>query len=218
MSTEVFDWRCDSPWRRLPWTLPGAVVFGGVVLWALASFMREPADRPPEPSPIEAQVIELPPPAPVAEPAKPEPPKPAPAKRAPAPIQPRTPPHPEPAQPTAAPSPSAATPAPPPPRPVLPQAEGGAAMSGNSGAQAILRPLPRIPDDLREEAMDAAAVARFHVAVDGSATVELARPTQNPRLNRLLLDTLKTWRFFPALKDGKPVASTEEIVVRIQVK
>jgi protein TonB len=54
--------------------------------------------------------------------------------------------------------------------------------------------------------------------VDGSVTVELIKPTQNPRLNRLLLDTLKNWKFFPAMKEGKPVASIENIVIRVQVK
>jgi protein TonB len=70
---------------------------------------------------------------------------------------------------------------------------------------------------LREEALNAAATARFHIAVDGSTTVELVKPTQNPRLNRLLLDTLKHWKFFPAMKDGKPVPSEEVLVIRVLV-
>jgi len=86
------------------------------------------------------------------------------------------------------------------------------------GAQAIERPLPKIPDDLREETFSVTAVARFQIAADGTATVELARPTPNPRLNRLLLDTLKNWRFFPAMKDGKPVASVQEIRIQFEVK
>ena len=78
--------------------------------------------------------------------------------------------------------------------------------------------MPQIPDDLREEALNAVAVARFHVNVDGTATVELVKPTQTPRLNRLLLETLKNWRFFPSMKDGKPVASTQELSIKIEVK
>jgi periplasmic protein TonB len=88
----------------------------------------------------------------------------------------------------------------------------------SSGARAIVRPMPQIPDDLRGGAFNTAALARFHIAVDGSAKVELAKPTPNPRLNRILLDSLKKWRFIPAIKNGKPVASTEEIVVKIEVK
>ena len=54
--------------------------------------------------------------------------------------------------------------------------------------------------------------------LDHNATVELAKPTPNPRFNRLLLETLRNWRFFPAMQDGKPVASTEEVAIRIDVK
>ncbi|MGO9443583.1 MAG: energy transducer TonB [Thiobacillaceae bacterium] len=78
--------------------------------------------------------------------------------------------------------------------------------------------MPQIPDELRDEALEATAMARFHVAADGSATVELAKPTPNPRLNHLLLNTLKNWRFFPAMKDGQPVSSIEEIAIHIQVQ
>jgi protein TonB len=53
--------------------------------------------------------------------------------------------------------------------------------------------------------------------VDGSAAVELVKPTQNPRLNRLLLDTLKTWRFMPAIKDGQPAPSVEVMIIRLHV-
>jgi protein TonB len=91
-------------------------------------------------------------------------------------------------------------------------------MYASSGARAIVRPMPQIPDDLREEAFSLTALARFHVAIDGSAKVELARPTPNPRLNHILLESLMKWRFMPAIKDGKPVATTEEIVIKVEVK
>ncbi len=86
------------------------------------------------------------------------------------------------------------------------------------GAQAIVRPLPKIPDDLLDEAFSAVAIARFHVAADGSATFELARATPNPRLNRLLLEKLKEWRFFPATRDGKPVSSVQDVRITFEVK
>jgi periplasmic protein TonB len=88
----------------------------------------------------------------------------------------------------------------------------------NMGARSIVRPMPQIPDDLREAAFNAVALAQFHIAVDGQAKAELVKPTQNPRLNRLLLDSLKNWRFAPAVRDGRPVESTEEIIIRIVVK
>ena len=61
-----YDWRLDSPWRRLSWTLPGALVIALFFLWAGAGFM--PGDAPPPPADdklsLDAQLIELPPPPP----------------------------------------------------------------------------------------------------------------------------------------------------------
>jgi len=86
------------------------------------------------------------------------------------------------------------------------------------GARAIYQPTPVIPEDLRAEALTASAVARFHVGADGTATVELVTPTRNPTLNRVLIETLSRWRFFPALRDGRPVASTQDLPISVEVK
>lgn len=68
MATDAgFDWRLDSPWRRLPWTLPGAVIIGLLSLWTGALFMPGPAQRPVEIPPLDAQFIEFPPPPPARE-------------------------------------------------------------------------------------------------------------------------------------------------------
>ena len=63
----------DSPWRRLPWTLPAALLILAVTLWGSAYFMYRPTYRPVVPPPIDAQVIELPAPV-VTETIEPEPP------------------------------------------------------------------------------------------------------------------------------------------------
>ena len=85
-------------------------------------------------------------------------------------------------------------------------------------ARAIYQPMPEIPDDLRRRNIDLVAVARFRVAPDGKATVELIQPTPEPTLNRALLERLQSWRFFPALANGKPIASVIDIRVPISVK
>ena len=216
MSTDTY--RRDSPWRRLPWTLPTALALGGAALWAAAYFTGKPVERLPEPPAIEAQVIEIPVAGKPPEEKKVAPPSPQAPQRTPAAP---TPPAIREEKSTAAPAPAQpATPAPP-QAPPLPKAAPDAAASNlaaSSGAQAIVRPMPQIPDDLRQEALSTAATARFHVATDGTVTVELVKPTPNPRLNRLLLDTLKNWRFFPAMKDGKPVESTQEISIKVDVQ
>jgi protein TonB len=89
--------------------------------------------------------------------------------------------------------------------------------STNGPARAILQPLPMLPDDLREYALQAVAMARFSIHTDGSVEVELIKPTHEPRLNQLLLDALKKWRFFPAMKNGQPVESSQDIRVHFNV-
>jgi protein TonB len=219
MSTSLLPWFAqadiDSPWRRLHWTLPLALLICAVAFIWFAYSMGQPAIHTPEPVPVDAELIELPAPSQAQ-----------PQVRQKAIEQPRIEPavQPEPNPPLQQEQPSEnLSPVAPPlssaasvnttPVPVNPSA-----LTESRGAQAIVRPLPVIPDDLRQEAMSEAATARFQIAVDGSATVELVKPTQNPRLNRLLLDTLKSWKFFPAMKEGKPVVSVEVMVIRLQVK
>jgi len=86
------------------------------------------------------------------------------------------------------------------------------------GARAIYKPLPEIPDTLRSRNLELVALARFKVAADGSAQVELIEPTSEPDLNRALLEALKRWRFFPAMQNGKAVASSVDIRIPVSVK
>jgi protein TonB len=203
----------DNPWRRLRWTAPASVVAWALILGTFIWLINEPVVRPEAPEVIDAELIEEPPPAAKAEP---EPPKPAPMKPSQPQLQPRTtttPPAVETPVDSTPPTPAAPTASIPPTPP-----KENTAVATDSNARAIYRPTPTIPDDLRDEAFSAAALARFDVAADGSVTVVLVKPMQNPRLNRLLLESLKTWRFFPQLKDGKPVPSSQEIVVHFEVK
>ena len=161
--------------------------------------MWRPVIHSSDPVPVTAELIELPPPE-----------QPTPQVRQKAIVQPRIEPALQPEQPSVVTSPVVQPVTTAPPKPVV-------AMNENHGAQALIHPLPVIPDELREEAMNEAATARFQIAVDGTTTVTLVTPTQNPRLNRLLLDTLKNWRFMPAIKDGNPVPSVEVMVIRLNV-
>jgi periplasmic protein TonB len=90
--------------------------------------------------------------------------------------------------------------------------------SDNLGAHAIYAPVPEIPDDLRENAIQTVAVAHFRVTYDGAVTVSLATKTENPRLNQILLDTLKEWRFFPAMKNGVAIDSEFDLKIPITVQ
>jgi protein TonB len=94
---------------------------------------------------------------------------------------------------------------------------GNGAGVGNdaSGARAIYAPTPTIPDELREDVFQAVAIAHFRVSPDGTVEVTLEQPTRNPRLNQILLNTLRQWKFFPALRDG--IAINSEFDIRIPV-
>ena len=237
----------DNPWHRLPWTLPTALLIWTVALVGLAYFMAKPTQQPVELPPIDAQLLEQSVPAAAHErPSAVRKSKLLPQIRPQqTPENPHTEQDPA-ARKAAVTTTNPAVSLPAAAAPGGAQATSGEGLatgtgktSANSGAQAgsydgkgptrgsiyassgaraIVQPMPQIPDDLREGAFNSAALARFHIAVDGSATVELAKPTPNPRLNRILLDSLRKWRFIPAIKNAKPVASTEEIIVKIEVK
>ncbi len=96
--------------------------------------------------------------------------------------------------------------------------EAGVGGSESSGARAIYAPLPEIPDDLRQDAFSAVAVAHFVVGSDGAVQVTLTKPTPDPRLNELLLETLHDWKFFPAIKDGVAIASQFDVRIPISVQ
>lgn len=230
----------DEPWRRLPWLMPAGSLLALAALLAFLGVLARLPPQPSQPAAVMMELVELPAPAPastppaaVEEPPPPPPlepspvePQPAepetvvPAPVAPVPVlPPRRPPalsHPAAARPPAPPGPATAQPqappqAAPPPRPLPP---GG----GIAGARAIFKPMPELPVELRRHDVEWVARARFAVAADGSAAVELIEPTSDPHLNRLLLEALKRWRFFPALEQGRPVASTLELRIPITVK
>jgi len=90
--------------------------------------------------------------------------------------------------------------------------------SDNIGARAIHAPVPKIPDELREDVLQAVAVAHFLVTYDGVATVALTQPTTNPRLNALLLDTLQKWKFLPAVRRGVAIDSAFDVHIPIAVQ
>jgi protein TonB len=90
--------------------------------------------------------------------------------------------------------------------------------SDSGGARAIYAPKPVIPDSLREEAFQTVAVARFKVSYDGQVQVTLITPTESPQLNELLVETLKQWRFFPAMKSGVVIDSQFDLRIPISVQ
>jgi protein TonB len=212
--------------------LPLAAALGAAMLLGFLATLGRSGEHAPGHKPIVAEVVVLPPEPKPAAPAKPLP-EPAPRVEHPVrkPVIHRPPPKPRPAEPqaatpvkapvdTAPPAPTShAEAAPPAPAATsAPAPVTGALSADQMSARAILRPMPQIPDELRAHALNTVAVVRFDVAPDGSATATLLQATPSPQLNELLLEAFKRWRFFPALRDGKPVASVLELRVPVKVE
>jgi protein TonB len=209
-----------------PWALLAAAGLWAVLLLAWAVRFTPAPLASLAPTPVDARLVELPPTPPVVKPVpkpqtQPRPPRPIhevkrpdglPVRAKPKPaLKPKPKPVPKPVvKPRPKPKPAPKVP----PHPQPPQA---AVNRDVMGARAVYSPLPQIPDDLRAAAMDEVAVARLHIHADGTVSVDLMRPTDNPRINRIILDTLRTWMFYPALDKGKPVASLQQIRIRLSV-
>ena len=223
----------DDPMRRLPALIVAAIVTWALLLFAFSMVLMQAEAPEPELKPLEARIVEVP----VgglgggeSAPAVPHAVAPPKAKAinhalpkrkviAPVPVSPegtmkrgKSEAPPSAASESAAPSSESSNAA---------TGESGEAGSGSligsdaSGARALYAPTPSIPDELRENVFQAVAVAHFHVSYEGEVTVTLTQPTPNPRLNQILIDTLKDWKFFPAMKDG--VAIDSEFDVRIPI-
>ncbi len=221
----------DDPRRRLVWTVPLAVAIWAGVLLGFSRLLERTAPPPPELTPVQARIVELPPAGlqgGAAAPARPQViAKPVPIARPHPRVHHRAPP--KPMMPLAPPAPNGTA-----KHVEAPPATGAAGRTGvsggtgtgsgaglgsdSAGARAIFAPTPVIPDDLREEAFDAVAVAHFKVAPDGTVEVALTRPTQYPALNRILIDTLKQWRFFPAMRNGVAVDAEFDLRIPISVR
>lgn len=231
----------DEPWRRLAWIAPLSIAIWAAVLLGFALVLKQTAPPLPELKPIEARIVELPPvaglqggPAAVPHPIAPAPPKPKPhlevRRKIIAPVHPHKEIIPEappsfagtrkeaPAESSA--STKSSTTAGSTESSGAPQEKGGGSGLGSDslGARAIYSPVPKIPDDLREVAFEAVAVAHFEVSYEGNVKVTLAKPTADPRLNQILLSTLQQWRFFPAMKGGVAIDSAFDVRIPVSVQ
>jgi|APGre2960657373_1045057.scaffolds.fasta_scaffold75855_2 protein TonB len=184
---------------------------------------KKPEPKQPEPKQPEPKQPE-PPKQPKVEPVKPEPPtavepRPEPPKPEPAKPEPARPAPPSPA-PQAAPAPTAPEappkPAPPPeavakPAPAAPAtpAKTGVDISASYRGSNVQPVYPSWSQKNREQGT---VVLRVLVKSDGTAgTVEIKSSSGYPRLDQSAIQAVKTWRFIPATRDGKPIDELYEL-------
>lgn len=214
-----------TPHKRLLWTVPLSVLVWLVILELIFTLINVERTEERSSKEIDADLLELTPPtlAPPKTIPKSSPPKQN-SPSTPAPLSPVSPKVNEVIDPTPTPSPSSqalSVPTPidqaQPKTASAPSTSNAGPLESVSGARALFQPMPTIPDSLRVQAMQARVIARFSISEKGETDVELLQPSQSPELNRLLLKTLKTWRFFPAIKEGKPIASFQNIAINLSI-
>ncbi len=223
----------QSHWRRFAVSIVASALSCALMLAGFAEILSsERPIAPPRTFAVEAILVEPPPPA---EPAKPIPLTPIlhPAHRktlasikprpqiAPAPAQ-TAPQNPQPAALPASTVGGIVTGRATVPSESEPSGAGGGSLEGgaseNIGARALYDPIPQIPDDLRENVFSALAIAHFVVDREGQVQVTLVQSTSSPQLNQVILASLRTWKFFPATRDGVPVSSEFDLRIPIAVQ
>jgi protein TonB len=85
-------------------------------------------------------------------------------------------------------------------------------------AKAIDSPKPEIPEDFKDEAFKSTVTARFSIAADGKFTVKLLDSCGNEDIDKLVLATLKKWKFKPATVDDKPVACSRKLKIELEIE
>lgn len=84
-------------------------------------------------------------------------------------------------------------------------------------AQVVSNPTPQLSDEMRHECFKSCCIARFMIAADGATKVRLVSSSGSDEIDDITLQTLRRWKFKPAMLDGKPVPSTRRIKVEFQV-
>lgn len=227
-------------WRRPLTVAAGTILLVGLVFevteWALHRD-APPSSAPPAAESVAAEMITLPEAAPEPSPGESGSPDPPDTTSDPLPEttpsniisdQKRHPPPPKPRHSTAAPAgrpeppatsmPASAEDGTPPPVAGDSASHGDTLPRAANAARVIYQPAPVIPAELRRHALAAEARVRFTIAADGSATAELEEATPDPELNRAILEGLRRWRFFPAMRDGRPEASILRLKVPIRIE
>lgn len=90
--------------------------------------------------------------------------------------------------------------------------------SKHEEAVVLENPKPELPTEMKSEAFKTTCTARFHIEPSGKFEVKLLDSTQNEEIDRIVVATLKKWKFKPASVDGNPVASTRKLKLELEIE
>jgi TonB family protein len=85
-------------------------------------------------------------------------------------------------------------------------------------AKVLDSPSPEIPSEMKDEAFKTGVTARFNIAADGKVAVALLSSSGNEDIDKIVLDTLKKWKFQPATVNNEPVASSRKLKIELEVE
>jgi len=113
---------------------------------------------------------------------------------------------------------TAAAAPPPPPPPPPPKRVGPVSLPENATPPSpISNPPPPYPAEARSEGIQATVVVKFVVTENGEVTnVTIVRG--HPMFDAVVLATVRTWRFSPAMVDGKPISVYRSVRIPFKIK
>jgi protein TonB len=236
----------DNPWRRLPWVLFTALLIWGALLWGFGVLLGQVAEEPQILNPIEAQLIELTPPAKHI--TVPEPPRLKPSQQV-------TPEVPRQVQQPVTQSPSQRqpvlesieqTPAQSAPllslpetnlpvgnkattdamQPVFdtnartsPNVPKGTASPPQFGASYLNNPKPGYPAAAKRMGMEGTVMLKVLVSRDGGALkTEIAQSSGYEILDKSAVEAVRKWRFIPARQGDSPLEEWVQVPVAFHLK
>ena len=90
--------------------------------------------------------------------------------------------------------------------------------TGDADLRVLDRARPPYPPAARRAGWEGAVALRVHVAADGSATsVEVRATSGHELLDEAAVKAVGRWRFSPATKAGRPIASLADLTVRFRL-
>lgn len=93
------------------------------------------------------------------------------------------------------------------PKPAAPRVTEARPLAGQNAQ-------PEYPRDAQRRGLSGSVLLRVDVAADGTATnVDFVQRSGAPELDRAAMNAVRKWRFAPARRDGKPIASSVNVPV-----
>lgn len=95
---------------------------------------------------------------------------------------------------------------------------GTAEQAKYEDALAVDCPQPEIPNSLHEDGYKSSCLARFCINCEGKHDVSIIASSGCDEVDEIALQTLRRWKFKPAMLNGKPVQSVRKIRVEFEVE